>query len=403
MITDYFDLALRNIKKRSIRSSLTIIGIVISIATLFTLVSLSLGLQYAVEEQFRLLGTDKFFVQPRGQLAGPGSGGAVQLTEDDVKVIEHVAGVKDLSYFVAQSAEISYDGEKRFTMVIGFPLDKSRVMREQEAYKASEGRLLDKGDNGKAMVGSQWRDNSFFKRAVRTGNSILIAETEFKVISVLKSTGSPSDDKMAYIPLEDFKKLFNSTNRVDSIMVQVNPGQNIQAIAKLVEKRLRSTRGVTEKTQDFTVLTPEELLSSFGNVLSIITGFLLGVATISLLVGGIGITNTMYTSVLERTREIGIMKAVGARNQDILLLFLIEAGLLGLVGGVIGVGMGAAISKGIEIAATKALATTLLQALFPVYLWAGSLIFAFLVGAIAGVIPAKRASGLKPVEALRYE
>ena len=162
-------------------------------------------------------------------------------------------------------------------------------------------------------------------------------------------------------------------------------------------------RKVTDKTKDFSILTPEELLSSFASILSIVTGFLLGVAAISLLVGAIGITNTMYTSVLERTKEIGVMKAVGAKNSDILTIFLIESGLLGLTGGVIGVLLGMGIGKVIEYIAVHQLQTNLLQVVFPVYLIAGCLIFAFLIGAISGTLPAYRASKIRPVVALRYE
>jgi putative ABC transport system permease protein len=131
--------------------------------------------------------------------------------------------------------------------------------------------------------------------------------------------------------------------------------------------------------------------------------FLVGIAAISLLVGGIGIMNTMYTSVLERTKEIGTMKAVGAKNSDILLIFLFESGLIGLIGGIIGTLLGLGISKTVEFIAITSLHTTLLQAAVPFYLVGGCLSFAFLIGALSGTIPALMASKLKPVDALRYE
>ena len=166
---------------------------------------------------------------------------------------------------------------------------------------------------------------------------------------------------------------------------------------------MQKSRDVTEKTQDFIILTPEELLETFGVVLNIITGFLGGIALISLIVGGIGITNTMYTSVLERTKEIGTMKAIGAQNKDILMIFLIESGLLGLIGGIIGIILGLGIAKGIEFIAFQQLGTRLLQAATPVYLFVGCLAFAFLTGAISGGIPAWQASKTNTVDALRYE
>jgi len=162
-------------------------------------------------------------------------------------------------------------------------------------------------------------------------------------------------------------------------------------------------RDVTEKTKDFTILTPEEFLGTFQTILNVLTGFLFGIAAISLLVGGIGIMNTMYTSVLERTQEIGTMKAVGARNRNIYSIFIIESGLIGLIGGIFGVILGISVSKGISLIASQALGTNLFQAATPWYLIAGCLIFAFGIGAFAGSIPSWQASRLSPVEALRYE
>jgi putative ABC transport system permease protein len=138
-------------------------------------------------------------------------------------------------------------------------------------------------------------------------------------------------------------------------------------------------------------------------VLNMVQVFLIGIAAISLIVGGIGIMNTMYTSVLERTKEIGTMKAVGAKNSDILFIFLSESGLLGLIGGIMGVVLGLGISKTVEIIAVTSLNTTLLKAAVPGYLVIGCLSFAFLIGALSGTIPALTASKLKPADALRYE
>ncbi len=186
-------------------------------------------------------------------------------------------------------------------------------------------------------------------------------------------------------------------------MVQIEEGEDILQIADRVERRLRSSREVTEKTQDFTILTPEQLLESFGTILNIITSFLGGIAAISLVVGGIGIANTMYTSVLERRKEIGVMKAIGAKNSDITSIFLIESGVLGLIGGLIGVILGILAGKIIEFIAINQLGTNLLTIATPTWLIVTCLAFAFLAGAISGTLPAIQASKIKPTEALRYE
>ncbi|MBI2632504.1 ABC transporter permease [Candidatus Pacearchaeota archaeon] len=404
MITDYFILAIRNIRKRKLRSWLTILGIIISIATIFMLISISLGLQGAVEEQFRLLGTDKFFIQPRGQIAGPGTESAASLSLSDVNAIEKVPGVKDLSYFVAHNVEVVFSDQKRFTLAIGFPFDKSKVFDEIESYKAEDGSILKKGDEGKVMIGSHYKHNNIFKRPVRVGDNLEINKKKFKIKGILEPIGNPSDDRMIYMSIKDFLILFpEKENVVDQIIVQIDEGEDINEVIKKVDKKLRDERKVDRNNKDFIILSPEELLASFGSILNIITAFLFGVAAISLLVGGIGIANTLFTSVLERTREIGTMKAVGARNRDILLIFLIESGLIGAVGGIVGVLLGAGISKSIEIIAIKQLGTTLLQAAFPFSLIAGCIIFAFLAGSISGIWPAYRASKLRAVDALRYE
>ncbi len=403
MISDYFNIGLKNLRRRRLRSWLTILGIVIAIATIFVLISVSVGLQQAVSEQFRILGTDKFFILPRGQIAGPGTGGAVSFTIDDVNTVDKVPGVKDLSYWTGASAQVKYRDQIRYTFVVGVPLDRSDLFLESGAYKSDEGSLFRKNDEGKVMIGSQYKYNNFFSRPVSVNDKLIINGQQFEVKTILKTIGNPQDDRIILMPLSDFKDLFNQTDRIDQIVVQVDREDDINEIVDRTRKRLLNTRGLTEKTRDFIILTPEELLSSFGTVLNIITGFLIGIAAISLLVGGIGIANTMFTSVLERTREIGIMKSVGAQNKDILLIFLIESGLLGLVGGIIGVLLGISISKGIEYIAVTQLATTLLRAAIPFYLIIGCLAFSFLIGAISGIWPAWRATKIKPVEALRYE
>lgn len=403
MIKDYFLLGIRNIRKRKLRSWLTMIGIIISIATIFMLISISIGLQEAVEEQFRILGTDKFFIQPRGSVAGPGTAAANSLTIKDVEAIEKVSGVKTTSYFKAANAEVVLGKEKRFLMIAAIPGDRAQVFEELESYKADEGKMIDYKKTGDIMVGSQFKYNALYKKPVRAGDRLEINGKEFKVSAVLQPIGNPSDDRLIYMSMDDFDILFPKETDIDQIFVQIQEGADINEVVDKVRKRLFSVRDVTEKTRDFTILTPQEILSSAGNVLNIITAFLFGVAAISLLVGGIGIANTMYTSVLERTREIGTMKAVGAKNSDILLIFLIESGMIGLTGGILGVLLGAGVSYIIEFIAVTQLATTLLQAAYPWYLIFGCLAFAFLSGAIAGIWPAHRASKLKAVDALRYE
>jgi len=404
MIKDYFKLAIGNLRKRKLRSWLTMIGIFVSIATIFMLVSLSLGLQGAVEEQFRSLGTDKIFVQSStGFLGPPGSTNSIFLTEEDVSVIDKVQGVKDFSFFVAGNARIEFAGETRYRLVWGVPLENQDVWLETGSFKINEGRFLEEGDKDKVVLGFLFEEEKVFKKSVSVGNKITINDKDFKVKGNVQRVGNPDDDRMILMGLDNFRELFGIEDRVDFIMVQIVEGEDLNEVADRIEKKLRTFRNVDEKTQDFSVIKPEELLESFGNVLNIITIFLAGVAAISLLVGGIGIANTMYTSVLERTSEIGVMKAIGARNEDVFYIFLIESGLLGLVGGILGVGLGYSVSRGIEYLAVTSLNTDLLQAAAPFYLVFGCLAFGFLIGAISGTFPAIQASKTNVVDALRHE
>ncbi|MFA6023129.1 MAG: ABC transporter permease [Candidatus Pacearchaeota archaeon] len=402
MIKDYFILALRNLRKRKVRSWLTMIGIFVSIATIFVLISLSVGLQGAIQEQFRLLGTDKFFVMSKAQM-GTGGSGPADLTTGDVDVIEKVSGVKQISYGTIGNGEVKYAEQTKYFMIVGIPLDNIDLYTEMGAFKADEGKLLDKGDIGKVMIGSDYKYNGIFKKPILAGDIITINGKEFKVKGIIAPIGNPSDDRNILMSIDDFKELFNSGNRVDQIIIQVDSGADVKEVADKTAKKLRNYRGQTEKTQDFFISTPEELLQSFGIILNILTAFLSGIAAISLLVGAIGITNTMYTATLERTKEIGVMKAIGAQNRDILLIFLIEAGLLGLVGGIIGVALGFGLSKLVEVIAVSYLGTNLLKAAAPIYLIVGCLVFSFLIGAVSGVWPAWRASKINTVDALRYE
>ncbi len=407
MIKDYFSLALKNLKVRKTRSLLTILGIFLGILTIFVLMSLSFGLRDFVNEQFELLGGDKFFVESKGQAGPPGaSGSAVELTLDDVKEIEKINGIAEVSYFVVGNTKIGFKDKTRYYLTIGVPSDDTRkfdLFFETFGLGADEGRLLKKSDRNKAILGYNYRHRDLFDKPVKAGDTITINNKNFEVVGILDAVGNPADDQQVYINIEDFKELFNSGDRIDFIMAQIKSGEDINKIAGQTENKLRKFRNVNEKTQDFTISTPEELLETFGVVLNGITGFLLIVALISAIVGGIGIANTMYTSVFERRREIGTMKAIGAKNSNILEIFVIESGILGLIGGILGVLIGILIAKSIEYVVVVYVGSNLLRASMNPWLIFISLGFGFVVGIISGFFPSYQASELKPVDALRHE
>jgi putative ABC transport system permease protein len=223
----------------------------------------------------------------------------------------------------------------------------------------------------------------------------------FQVVGINeKKGGAVSSDDAVRIPLDSAREIFAEPSEITAIFVKVREGFEVDTVAENLKKKLRSYRDVKEGEEDFSVQTSAQAIAAFQTILGVVQAVLVGLAAISLLVGGVGITNTMYTSVVERTREIGIMKSVGARNSAIMVIFLVESGLLGVVGGVIGVVMGLGIGKAAEFAAMQ-YGVESLKAYMGAPLIIGALLFAFIVGAVAGTLPAIQAARLSPVDALR--
>jgi len=407
MIQDYFKIAFRNLKERKARSILTLLGIFLAIVTIFVLISLSLGLNDFVQEQFELLGTDKFFVQPKGSAGGVGlPGGAVELSIKDAEIIEKTRGVDIAAYFTIGNAKIEYKDQVRYYLVMGMAVENSDaadLVFEASDLGVEDGRMLKNGDNKKIIVGYNYKYKNLFDKAIKPGDILKINDIEFEVIGVMDAIGNPGDDQQVYITFEDFKELFDSGDRIDAIFAQIKPGEDLNEVAERAEKKLMNYRDVDEKTIDFDLQTPEQFLEIFNQILLILTTFLVGIGLISVLVGGIGIANTMYTNVLERTKEIGTMKAIGARNSDILKIFVIESGLLGLVGGILGLFFGILIAKTIEYISTAYIGSNIVRASLNPFLVFGVLVFAFFIGILSGLAPSYQASKLKPVDALRHE
>ena len=407
MLSDYFRLAISGILHRRLRSWLTMIGIFIGIAAVVALISLGEGLRGAVNQQFEDLGADKLFVESAGVQGPPGTQAPGEpLTSKDLNVVKKVRGVNEAAGLLFRTAEVEYKDEQSFNFLGGISLqpDELRLSLAGSTTDIIEGRLFKTGDRDKVILGYNYKyGNTVFDKPVDVRDTIIIQGEEFKVIGIFDKVGNPFDDSSLYIPQEAMKDLYGLDDEYSMIIVQAEPGFVPSEVGDNIEKELRDSRNVDEGEEDFEVSTSEELLATFGDIISIVQGILVGIAAISLLVGGVGIANTMYTSVLERTRDIGIMKSIGAKNEDILLLFLVESGLLGLVGGIIGVLLGVGIGKVTEIALTQAIGSDLITAQFSVFLIIGALLFGVLVGATSGVLPARQASKLKPVDALRYE
>lgn len=403
MFWDYFRLAYQSVKRRKLRSWLTMIGIFIGVTAVVSLISLGQGLQDSINEEFKKIGSNRIIISPGSGTFGPvGSSLAVgKLTEKDLEVVRGVLGVDYASGVFSKTAKVKYRDEVQFLSTWGIPVDAEgrRLIEGVHFFDIKEGRQLKSGDKYKVVLGSSIAAEAFEKE-IFLDSKVEINGHKFEVVGVQKKAGTGVHDNILRIPLETAREIFSEPEEVSSIFVFTQPTVNPLNLVEEIKKELREFREVEEGEEDFSVQTAEQTIGQLNQVLGVVKLFLIGIAAISLIVGGIGIMNTMYTTVLERTREIGIMKAVGAKGGQILFLFLIEAGLLGLVGGVIGLVLGYGLAKLGEGIALS-LGTTLLKIHFDLTLVMGALLFSFLVGIISGLMPARQASLLVPVEALR--
>ncbi|MBI2449758.1 ABC transporter permease [Candidatus Pacearchaeota archaeon] len=404
MNLDFLALSINNLRRRRLRSWLTMIGIFIGIAAVVALISLGQGLEQAIQDQFQEFGSDRIIIQERGLQGPPGSGTAksTKLTEQDLKVTKNVNGVEGAAGIIVKTAKIEHNNEINFVFVFGLPLG-AKEKDIVSFFNVEQGRELKEGDKDKAVVGVRYTEGKVFSKEVNIGDKINIEGRDFRIVGVLERIGNPFDDSAIIIDKEAIKEIYEIEDEESMIHAKVSNVDDIAKVKEDIEKELRKSRGEEKGKETFQVNTADQLLQSFSNIFAIVQAVLVGIAAISLVVGGIGVMNTMYTSVLERTREIGIMKAIGAKNSDVLTLFLFESGLIGLIGGFIGVAIGLGLSKIAEYFATIQLGTNLLKASTDPFLIIGALIFSFVIGTLSGVFPAMQASRLNPVDALRYE
>lgn len=396
---DFFRISTKNLLKRRLRSWLTMVGIFIGIAAVVALISLGEGLQASIDAEFKELGTDKIIISPAGSIFG--AGGVNALSEDDIDLLQGVRGVESAAGYLFTTAQIEVGDEIFYYIVAGFPTDPEQLELMLDFYDLAEGRMLRKGENKKAVIGHDYAFSPAFEKNVDVGDKITIKDETFDIVGRFERIGNAADDRTVVIPMDTARDLLGIDERIDSIFVKAKAGSQPAEVAQRIEREMRRDRDQKEGEEDFSVQTFDEFLESFLSIINIVTTFLAFIAAISLLVGGIGIMNTMYTAVIERTKEIGIMKAIGAKNSDVLTLFLIESGMLGMAGGLIGVIIGAVFSTVAATIATAAGGFTL-KASFPLWLVGGAFLFSFLVGCLAGFVPAYQASRKHPVDALRY-
>ncbi|MFQ5794913.1 MAG: ABC transporter permease [Candidatus Bipolaricaulia bacterium] len=386
MVAEFFRLAVRNIRYRRRRSVLTTVGIFIGITAVVALISIGQGMQLTIDEEFSKIGYNTLMVFPGLEAGFQGGLPLISISfgEADVDTVQRVAGVEEVQTGLFKVAEVD-DG---FSQVIGA---SQRVIDMLGGLELTNGRMFRGGFE--VVLGNELAKD--LNRSI--GETLTIEGKAFEVVGVLKRTGNPQNDVSIFLAIEAVQALFDSPGEASMIVAQAARDADIAAVVTTITEALTQTRG----RRDFNIQTAEQLKSRVERILGYVQAFLAGLAGISLLVGGVGVMNTMYTAVLERTREIGVMKAVGAKGDQILALFLIESGLLGIIGGIIGVVVGLALSNLTALIVSIYVEGSSLHAANTPELIGGALLFSLLLGSIAGLWPARRAAQLEPVEALR--
>jgi putative ABC transport system permease protein len=394
MIGEYFIIAVRNLARRGLRSWLTILGVFIAVAAVVSLISITKGLEGYFNDEFERMGTG--FIMILTGAGGMGSFGvsAGTLTERDAKVVERVRGVDRVMAMLSGTVTIEYGQEKYIGYLMGIDAKDMDFFFEGQGSELAGGRTLKPTDRSNIVIGYRIAEKIFAK-PVPVRGSLVLEGHRFKVVGALKSKGNSNDDAQIFVNKDMVRELMDKPEEVSMMVAIVRPGLDPTKVAEDIKEELEDHRGQA----DFSVQTATQMINLVSGIMLAVQVLFIGVASIALVVGCIGIMNTMYTSVMERQREIGILKAVGARNGDILAIFLIESGLLGLVGGLLGVGVGLSFAL-VAQAAAQAGGFSLHLYITP-GLIGTALGFSFLTGSMSGVLPAYQAAQLHPVESLR--
>lgn len=419
-------LAFNILAHSKIRSWLSILGIVIGVASVLAILALSQGLQQSIEESLGGLGADIITVSPgyskamgaAGEFRGGGNGDRQSssesssttdqknLTNKDIQALKLIPNIKYIQGIVSGRADVGYLSESMSVSVTGVD---PQVWKYMDTTGLDSGRYLSQGDSNVVVISYRLATEQF-KEDIQLNNQITIEGKVFRVVGILKesSGGMGGSSGSIYMPIDTARTTLEDvgTKEFDSIQIKVKDVEQIDDTMDQIETRLMVARAVNERTKDFSVSSVKEMQETISSTISSMTLFLGAIAAISLLVGAIGIANTMFTTVLEKTKEIGIMKSIGAKNRDIMSIFLFNSSMIGLAGGILGGILGVIASK-ILLTLLMSSSGTGRMTITSMVVTPKTFLFVFgvsvLIGILAGVIPAYRASKMNPVDALRYE
>jgi putative ABC transport system permease protein len=412
LLSENFKIALRALRANKMRSALTMLGIVIGVATVVALLSIGKGATASITSEIQSSGSNLLTVSPGRSQFGPGGGGASQqqshLYYSDYELLAR--SVEDNITSIVPTYQSSYIvkyGEDSFSVSVTGVTPEYQDVR---SYDVASGRFISDGDNKSqskvAVLGSQTAEDLFGSLSP-IGKTISINGIKFEVVGVLESKGSSgfgSSDDGVFIPLDTgYDKVFGSTanyngkKTVNNIIVSVKTTDLMDTVSAQMEYMLRRSHKLeTADESDFNIMNQTDTLDTLSSVTNTLTIFLGAIAGISLLVGGIGIMNIMLVSVTERTKEIGLRKAVGATRNQILTQFLIETVTLSLLGGIIGILLGVGIATLFSVSGLISSVITVDSILMAFF-------FTLVIGVFFGIYPAFRAANLHPMVALRYE
>ena len=396
--------SLVNLWSRKTRSFLTILSIFIGISAIFIFASFGLGLYQYVNDIANSAGIDIFMVQAKG-IGIPGLDDTFKLEEKDLKAVQRTNGVKSATAWYVKSAEVEKNNKRKYVFLAGMLPEKEdiRLVSQLMTVGIEKGRNLKKGDSKKVTLGYNYMvPDKIFPKPYELGQKIQINGEKYEIVGFWESIGNPGDDSNIYMLEDDMKLLLGDDITYGALIGSVFDVKDIDSVVNSVEKNLRKVRDLEEGKEDFFVQSFSDAIDQFMGAIGIVVGFIFLIVVISAIVASVNTANTMVTSVLERVREIGVIKSIGAKNSTVRDLFLFESGILGLVAGVIGVLIGYFLSY-IGGQALIGLGWGFLSPVFPWWLFVICIVLSVGVGTISGVVPAVYASKQKPVDALRYE
>ncbi len=394
---DKFLLAFRSIRERKARSILTVLGIAVGIAAIVSLMSVGYGMEHAITGELTGM-ADMISVMPGKMTGGHTYVEMGGFTDRDVKDLQRISGIKDISAMTYDSVEVEYRNKRKPTFVLGGDT-KDLESFYVEPVGLKEGRWLRENDYKGCVIGDRVA-NDFFDDVIHVNDKLVLNGDKFVVVGVFEKGGmlySTDVDRNIFLTLRAAKNVLQ-TDEIKYVVVRVYEIDEAEEIADEIKEVINDNHGL----DDFAMaMTMGSMLEQIGDIFNIIRGVLAGIAAIALVVASIGIMNTMLMSVMERTHEIGVMKAIGAKSRDVLALFLLESSIVSLVGGVTGCVVGVIVAKVLGFLGSAASGLEIAAIVKPEVLL-GGIAVAVIVGVLSGFYPARKASRMSPVEAVRY-